>query len=46
MPQGSNPLLFMGLLYAYDIAKIFEFAKVEMYADDLTVYAAIYNNED
>ena len=34
------------MLYANDIAKIFKFAKVKIYADNLTIYAAVNNNED
>ena len=45
MPQGTKlaPLLY--ILYANDIAKIFKFAKVKMYLDDLSIYAAVNNNE-
>ena len=46
MPQGSTlaPLLY--ILYANNIVKIFKFAKVKIYADDLTVYAGVNNNKD
>jgi hypothetical protein len=46
VPQGSKlaPLLY--ILYANDIAKIFKFAKVNMYDDDLTIYALVNNIED
>ena len=45
VPQGSKlgPSLF--ILYANDIMQNFKFAKVKMYADDLTVYAVVNNND-
>ena len=44
VPQWSKlePLLY--ILYANDLVEIFKYAKVKMYADDLTIYA-IVNNE-
>ena len=41
MPKGSKlaPLLY--ILYANNIAKIFIFAKVKMYADDFTIFAVV-----
>jgi hypothetical protein len=48
IPQiNSNklgPLLY--ILYANDIAKIFSLAKIKMYADDITMYAIINNEDD
>ena len=46
VPQGSKlgPLLY--ILYANDIMQNFKFAKVKMYADDLTVYAIVNNIND
>ena len=46
VPQDSKlaPLLY--ILYANDIVKIFKFSKAKMYADDLTIYAVVNNNED
>ena len=43
VPQGSKlgPLLY--ILYANDIMQNFKFAKVKMYADDVTVYAVVNN---
>ena len=43
-PQGIKlgPLLY--IIYANDIADIFKFANIKMYADNLTIYAAL-NNE-
>ena len=34
----------MYIIYANDIADIFKFANIKMYADNLTIYAAV-NNE-
>ena len=36
----------MYILYSNGIADVLKFAKVKMYADDLTVYAIINNNND
>ena len=46
VPQGSKlgPLLY--ILYANDIMQNFKFAKVKMYADDVTVYAVVNNVSD
>ena len=43
VPQGNklDPLLY--IIYANDIADLFKFAKIKMYADDLTTYACIIN---
>ena len=41
MLQGSklSPMLY--IIYANDIADLFNFANIKMYADDLTIYACI-----
>ena len=46
VPQGSKlrPLLY--IFYATDIMQNFKFAKVKMYADDLTVNAEVNNVND
>ena len=46
VPKGSklDPLLY--IIYANDIADIFKFASIEMYADDLTIYVAVNNESD
>ena len=46
VPQGTKlgPLLF--ILYINDIITNFKFAKVRMYADDLTIYAVVNNFQD
>ena len=37
MPQGTKLAPLLHILYANDIANIFKFAKVKIYADDLTI---------
>ena len=46
VPQGTKlgPLLF--ILFINDIINNFKFAKVRMYADDLTIYAVTNNFQD
>ena len=46
VPQESilGPLMY--IICANDIAELFTFAKVKMYADDLTIYAVINNEND
>ena len=46
VPQGSilGPLMY--IIFANDIAELFTFAKVKIYADDLTIYAVINNEND
>ena len=46
VPQGSKlgPLLY--IIYANDIADVFNFANIKMFADDLTIYACINNEMD
>ena len=46
VPQGSKLGLLLYILYANDIMQNFKFAKVKMYADDLTVYAIVNNIND
>ena len=46
VPQGSKlgPLLY--ILFTNDITQIFNFSRIKMYADDLTIYANMNNNND
>ena len=46
VPQGTKlgPLLF--ILFINDIINNFKFAKVRMYADDLTIFAVVNNFQD
>ena len=46
VPLGSilGPLMY--IIFANDIAELFTFAKVKMYADDLTIYAVINRPND
>ena len=46
VPQGSKtgPVLYS--IYANDLAYIFKFVKLKMYADDLSIHAAVNNYED
>ncbi len=46
VPQGSKlgPLMF--LLYVNDISDLFKYAKIKMYADDLSIYAPVNNEND
>jgi hypothetical protein len=46
VPQGTKlgPLMF--ILFANDLVKLFKFAKVKMYADDISLYATINSNAD
>jgi hypothetical protein len=46
VPQGSKlgPLFY--ILYANDLSKIFKYAKLKMYADDLSIYAIVDCYED
>ena len=46
VPQGSKTGPLFYILYANDLANIFKFAKLKMYADDLSIYAAVNNYED
>jgi ribonucleases P/MRP protein subunit RPP40 len=46
VPQGSKLGPLMYILYANDLAKIFKFAQLKMYADDLSIYAVINSDED
>ena len=46
VPQGSKLGHLLHILYANDIMQNFKFAKVKMYADDLTVYAIVNNIND
>ena len=46
VPEGSklSPTLF--ILYINDIINNFHYAKVRMYADDVTIYAVVNNFHD
>ena len=46
MPQANKlgPLLYR--IYATDIVDLLKFAKIKTYADDLTIYACIYEEMD
>ena len=46
VPQGSilGPLMY--IIFANDIAELFTFAKVKMYADDITIYTVINTEND
>ena len=48
VPQGSKTGPLFYILYTNDLAYIFKFAKLKMYADDLSIkfYAAVNNFED
>ena len=46
VPQGSKLAPLLHIPFANDIAKIFIFEKVNMYADDLTTNTVVNNNED
>jgi hypothetical protein len=46
VPQGSRLGPLMYILYANDLSDLFTFAKVIMYADDLTIYAVINSEAD
>ena len=46
VPQGSKLGFLLYILYANDITQNFKFAKVKMYADDLTVYAVVNSFND
>ena len=46
VPQGSKAEPLFYILYTNDLAYIFKFAKLKMYADDLSIYAAVNNYED
>ena len=44
--QGSKTGPLFYILYANDLANIFKFAKLMMYADDQSIYTAVNNYED
>ena len=46
VPQGSKTGPLFYILCANDLAYIFKFAKLKMYADDLSIYAAVNNYKD
>ena len=46
VPQGTKLAPILCNFYCIDIVKNFKYAKVKMYADDLTIYAIINNNDD
>ena len=46
VPQGSKLRHLLYILYANDIMQNFKFAKVKMYAENLTVYAVVNNVND
>ena len=46
VPQRSKLGALLFILYTNDIMQNFKFAKVKMYADDLTVYGVVNNVND
>ena len=46
VPQGTKLAPILYNLYCNDIVNNFKYAKVKMYADDLTIYAIIKNDND
>ena len=46
VPQGSKWGSLLYILFTNYITQIFNFARIKMYADDLTIYAIINNNNN
>ena len=46
VPQGSCLGPYLYVLFVNDVTKIFEFAKLVMYANDMSLYAVINNEND
>ena len=46
VPQGSCLGPYLYVLFVNDATKIFKFAKLVMYADDMSLYAGINNEND
>ena len=46
VPQGSCLGPYLNVLFVNDVTKIFKFAKLVMYADDMSLYAVINNEND
>ena len=47
VPKGTKlgPLMYI-ILFANDLVKLFKFAKVKMYADDVSLYAVINSDNE
>ena len=46
VPQGSTLGPFIHIIYANDITELFNFTRMKMYADDLTIFAYINNEKE
>ena len=46
VPQGSCLGLYLYVLFINDVIRIFKFAKLVMYVDDMSLYAVINNKND
>ena len=46
VPQGTKLGPLMYILFAYGLVKLFKFAKIKMYADDVSLHAVINLDND